>query len=299
MNTIPKAETMSEYESDHEVDPTTVTDFEFIIFDLETTGLNVEKEYIVELSALITTSGERFHSYIMPPGRGEIGGTEFHGLTRDILREKGAKDTTTVLKQFLSWVYCKSSTGKSLCFVAHNNFGYDQLILENEYARNGLEMINCFYADSYPFFKGMGTFKNVKLGTVYETIFGKKFENAHTAEADVEALFACLEKYPEWKQYIPMRIATYRVDDTNLEWFRCMLKDVEVTTLGSYGYTNLSEMLKGVDKYGDTYLRLLVQVLGNWVGKRIYGQLRHVIRHKMKREPHGYSTRSKSKSSIV
>lgn len=267
--------------------------FEYIIFDLETTGLNVERDHIVEIAALSVTTGEKFHSYVMPPGRGKIGGTEFHGLTRDILREKGARGTKPALTDFLGWVYRTSSTGKPLCFVAHNNFGYDQLILENEYVRNGMEMINCFYADSCPLFKGMGKFENGKLSTIYETLFGKKLKNAHTAEADVDALFACLENYSTWKEEILIRAATYRVDDSDLGWIDWMLRKKHVEELKLYGYTSLAGMVVGANRYGATYLKLLTEMFGNWLGKRINGQLRHVIRHQMKQDPHKYATRSK------
>lgn len=275
-----------------------INDFEYIIFDLETTGLNVEKEYIVEIAALAVSSGERFHCYVMPPGRGKIGGTDFHGLTRDILRGKAAKGTKAALADFLGWVYRTAYTGKPLCFVAHNNFGYDQLILENEYVRNRMEMINCFYADSCPFFKGMGKFENGKLSTIYETLFGEKFENAHTASADVDALYACLQTVPDWKVRIPIRIATYRVNDTDLEWLRWMLEEKHVADLKLYGYTSVSSMVNGVNKYGTTYQKFLTEMFGNWIGKRVYGQLRHVIRHQMGKEPHGYLTRSKFPTGI-
>lgn len=278
--------------------PEKTLDYQYIIFDLETTGLDVEKDYIVEIAALFIKTGEKFHRYIMPPGKGIIGGAEFHGLTRDILREKAAKDTKAALADFLDWVYRTASTEKPLCFIAHNNFGYDQLILENEYLRNRMEMINCFYADSCPLFKEMRKFVNGKLSTIYETLFGKKLKNAHTAEADVAALYASLQTVPDWKDNIPIRIATYRVDDSNLAWIQWMLEEKHVSDLKLYGYTSMAKMVEGVNKYGTTYQKLLIEMFDNWIGKRVYGQLRHVIRHQMRKEPHRYLTRSKFPTGI-
>lgn len=273
-------------------------DFEFIIFDLETTGLDVEKDRIVELYALSVSNGKKFHCYIMPPGRSKIGGTEFHGLTRDILKKKDAKDTKSSLKQFLSWIYRDISLGKPLCFVAHNNFGYDQLILENEYARHDIEMINCFYADSCPMFKDSGKFANAKLGTIYDTIFKKKLENAHTAEADVDALYACLQTYPDWTDNIPVRVATYRVDDSDFGWIDWMLKDKQLEELKKYGYTSVAKMVEGANRHGATFKNVLTEMFGDWFGDRLYTQLRHVIRHQIKQDPHEYSTRSKFPTGI-
>lgn len=277
---------------------TCTTEFEYIIYDLETTGLNVEKEHIVEIAAICVSNGKKFHTYVMPPGRGNIGGTDFHGLTRDILREKDAKKSKIALSDFQGWVYRTVNTGKPLCFVSHNNFGYDQLILENEYIRNRMEMINCFYADSCPFFKGMDKFANGRLSTVYETLFEKKLENAHTAEADVEALHACLHVFSDWKKKIPIRIATVRIDDTDLKWLDCILLPKHISELKLYGYTCVAGMVDSVNRSGATFKKLLTKMFGYWHGERIYIQLRHVIRHHMKRDTHEYSTRSKCPTKI-
>lgn len=265
------------------ISPDKPDNFEYIIYDLETTGLNVKKDYIVEIAALYVATGDKFHCYVMPPGDEKIGGTDFHGLTRDLLIKNKAKFTKLALIDFLDWVYKTVSTKKPLCFVAHNNFGYDQLILENEFSRNKIDMNNCFYADSCPFFKNMNKFANVKLGTIYENLFGKKFENSHTAEADVYALHACLQFFPDWKDYISIRSSTYLIDDSDLKWLEWTIEKKHILDLKIYGYTNIMGMVDSVKKHGDSYLRLLNDIFGNWIGKRIYGQLHHVIKHQMKK----------------
>lgn len=68
-----------------------------------------------------------------------------------------------------------------------------------------------------------------------------------------------------------------------------MFDKKHIDNLKLYNVTNIYMMTHNVNKYGETYLKLFIDMFG----KRIYGQLRQIIRHKMEKEPHVYSTRSK------
>ena len=57
----------------------------YVAIDAELTGLDEKEDQLLELAACEIKNGEitnkRFHAYINP--RGEIKGTEFHGITKE------------------------------------------------------------------------------------------------------------------------------------------------------------------------------------------------------------------------
>ena len=89
-------------------------DDEFVAFDLETTGLNSQKDVIIEIGAVIMKRGEvldRFQTFVDPHRRLEQKIIDLTGIRDDMLA--GAPDVAEVLPQFLT--FCG---GRPLC--AHN-----------------------------------------------------------------------------------------------------------------------------------------------------------------------------------
>lgn len=269
--------------------------YDYFIYDTETTGLNVESDRIVEISALHLASGERFHCYINPGGKGEIGGTAFHGITRKKLEEEGALNSKKSLANFFTWVYNKTVSGSLICLIAHNNFCYDQLILENELVRAGVEIGNWFHADTYPLFQDLGGFPSLKLTNIHKKLFEKEFDGAHTADADVTALRDCLLAVHGWQSRILnyIRCSTTIMNDKSYDWVKWMLNKHQLKDLNLYGYECLAKLIQCQAAYYSSFPTLLDGLLGKWIGGKIRAQVTHIVKHQQKRTPHSYPTRSK------
>lgn len=88
-------------------------DIEFVLFDVETTGLSpLEGDRIIEFAALKTRRGKVVDclTSLVSPGRA-LAAQEIHGITEDMLA--GAPTSEEILPQLIDFV-------GSSCLVAHN-----------------------------------------------------------------------------------------------------------------------------------------------------------------------------------
>lgn len=264
----------------------------YVIYDLESTGLDVTKDRIVELAAMCVTTGKQFHQYIRPHSR-KILGTEFHGLTQESLKEKDAKGTKSVLNSFKTWISTLEPDLNKVCLVAHNNFGYDQLLLENEFKRAYLPVLECKYADTYLFFREGNCFSSHKLGNIYKTLFKEELPGAHTAMGDVVGLKRCLERFPDcWTnmEYYT-RDDSLTADPSEFDW-SFILNGTANDTLCLYGYTNMQKILDGYMKYGNKINTIIDNCMDKWSAKRFQQQAEHLLFIQHGKFVHSYSTRS-------
>ena len=87
---------------------------EFVVFDLETTGLKKEIDHIIEIGAVKVRNGEivdRFSKFINPHVKLEEKIVKLTHITDDMLAE--AEDASVVMPEFLNFI------GESV-LVAHN-----------------------------------------------------------------------------------------------------------------------------------------------------------------------------------
>ena len=110
----------------------------YVVIDAEFTGLDEKEDQLLELAACEIKGGvitnKRFHAYIKP--RGEIKGTEFHGITKETYEKLSDEllDDKKNLENFLKFV------GDSLIF-AHNPTK-DIVFINKELKLNGLKEID-------------------------------------------------------------------------------------------------------------------------------------------------------------
>jgi DNA polymerase III subunit epsilon len=180
-----------------------------LFFDTETTGKadfkapvrSPRQPYLVQLAAILTDeSGEEMSSlnviikpngYTIPEDAAAI-----HGITQSIAMEYGVA-RLQALPLFLDLLKISKR------IVAHN-LKFDSLVMQIEFARScfpdkplfdpvqictmSLMTPHCAIPNSY----GFPDFKWPKLQEAYRHAFGKEFEGAHDALADVKA---CKEIY--------------------------------------------------------------------------------------------------------
>ncbi len=163
-------------------------------FDLETTGVSIGSDRIVEISILkIHPDGNRDIKTLrinpqmpIPPGA-----TAVHHITDEDVKDKPTfKQVAQNIMQFL----------ENCDFAGYNSNTFDIPLLTEEFMRNGFE----FDPKNRKFVDVQNIFHKKEqrtLGAAYKFYCDKTIENAHSAEADILATFevleAQLERYPD------------------------------------------------------------------------------------------------------
>ncbi len=163
-------------------------------FDLETTGVNVAEDRIVEISIIrLNTNGKEqvFTRLVNPDVPIPVEATAVHGITDERVASE------PVFKQLASEVI--NFIGDS-DLVGFNCLKFDVPLLMEEFLRNGFDfdMHNRKVIDVQNIFHKM---EQRTLVAAYRFYCGKQLEDAHSAEADtratIEVLMAQVEKYDE------------------------------------------------------------------------------------------------------
>lgn len=83
-------------------------------------------------------------------------------------------------------------------FVAHNGYKFDFAVIALHLERHGRSLPEgptyMMFDSLYALKKKLPGRKSYSLGKIYKDIFGKSLENAHTADADTNAMFELLER---------------------------------------------------------------------------------------------------------
>ena len=165
-----------------------------IIFDLETTGLNIQKDRIVEICCIkVEVNGEEsiIHEIINPgiPIPEEV--SRIHGISDEHVKEKPSfQKLAPSLNQFI---------GNS-DFAGFNSNKFDFPILVEEFYRSGID----FETENRKFLDAQRIYhlkEPRNLSAAYSFYCEKKLENAHSAKADTmatwEVIKAQMKKYKD------------------------------------------------------------------------------------------------------
>lgn len=171
-------------------------------FDLETTGLNIATDRIVEISILKVHApdGARKESktlLINPTIHIPAEVTRIHGISDvDVADAPTFQMVSGELAEFL----------KDCDLAGYNCNYFDIPLLMEEFLRAGVD----FDTTDRKFVDVQGIFHKKEertLSAAYKFYCGKALENAHSAEADITATYeileAQLEKYPDLKAEVP------------------------------------------------------------------------------------------------
>lgn len=146
----------------------------YIFYDLETNGLDYYTTGILQISILDINGQVLLNSYVYPYDN-RIDCTHIHGIDQQKLIDNNAISTVELcesIKQTIRKKYGRDD----IYFIAYNNFGYDQIILENNFRISGIKMPDhWFFIDLFPIIKELypNLKPNHKLKTIYEHIFVK------------------------------------------------------------------------------------------------------------------------------
>ena len=163
-------------------------------FDIESTGLNVSKDRIVELSILKlnTNSTRESKTWLINPDYPiSDEAASVHGYTNEMVKDKPVfKQVANDINKFLS----------NCDLAGYNIIKFDVPMLVEEFLRADVD----FDIDKRKLVDVQNIFMKMEQRTLSAAVkffVGKELENAHSAEADVEATYevlkAQLDKYQE------------------------------------------------------------------------------------------------------
>ncbi len=138
-------------------------------YDFETNGINPLTCAALQL-AIMNQEGDVLKNQYIYPYDDKIAATEIHGIDENKLKENNALKSDDFFNDLIEWVK-NIYPEKNIYWIAYNNFGYDQIVLENHLKRvNKKVPENWYFLDLYPMIKEF--FQNIKpnfkLKTVYE-----------------------------------------------------------------------------------------------------------------------------------
>lgn len=165
-----------------------------VVFDLETTGISVTHDRIVEICLLkvFPDNREELRTYRINPGIPiPAGASAVHGiLDQDVANMPSFKDKSIELNNYL----------RDCDFGGFNSNKFDFPMLVEEFFRAGIEfdLQKCKFIDAQRIYH-MKEPRN--LSAAYKFYCSRDLENAHSAEADTiatwEIIRAQLEKYTD------------------------------------------------------------------------------------------------------
>ena len=179
---------------------------QYIAFDFETSGLPEGRRAVTpetvqqfDTCRAVSLSAARFSSRgrlvdtfdaMVYPDNFQIsqGSIDIHGITQQQAEREG-RPFTEVFLDFMRFIGPRTNT-----LVAHNA-RFDLSVLRSEMIRHGLDLHlieNLTFRCTLELYRER-FLKPIKLGILYEQVFGQPFENAHNSLADC---IACGRVYP-------------------------------------------------------------------------------------------------------
>jgi len=223
-------------------------------FDLETTGLDVSKDRIVEIAVLKIDPGgkkDSLHMFLNPEMPIDPRATAVHGI-----RDEDVADAPTfsqIAKNLADFI-----AGCDLAGYNCNRF--DVPLLAEEFARANVEIDlkkRKIVDVQVVFFKK----EQRTLAAAYKFYLDREMQNAHTAEADTEATYeilkAQLERYDDLENDVNY-LSEFTSQMRNVDFLGRIIyndKNEEVFNFGKYKGQRVADVLKKDPSYYDWMMK--------------------------------------------
>jgi DNA polymerase-3 subunit epsilon len=160
---------------------------DIIFFDLETTGILLKEDRIIEITAVKFSkdgSRETFSSRINPGRPINPQATEVHNIRdEDLINCPSFSDLSEKIWGFFNGC----DLGGYNCLL------FDIPILYEEFVRCG-KNINFFGINIIDCYNLLNKYESRKLTAVYKRFFGEELENSHSSAADIDATIRVFER---------------------------------------------------------------------------------------------------------
>jgi DNA polymerase-3 subunit epsilon len=222
--------------------------------DLETTGVNLSTDRIVEIAIvkILPDQSRQSKRKILNP---EIpipkASSDVHGITDDMVKDAPTfKQAANEIKQFI----------ESCDLGGYNSNRFDIPLLMEEFLRAGLDvdLSQRKMVDVQHIFYSM---EPRTLTAAYKFYCQKDLENAHSAEADINAtvdvLMAQMNRYPQLGTSVDSILAVIG-EEKIVDYARRFSfdeKGIEVFNFGKYKGRSVAEVLKAEPHYYDWMMR--------------------------------------------
>ena len=225
-----------------------------VFFDLETTGVDISHDRIVEIAVVkVEPSGDKeVKVRCINPGMPiPPAATAVHGIT-----DEDVKDSPR-FEQIARSLYAFI---EGCDLGGYNSNKFDVPMLAEEFLRAGVEVDfkNRKFVDVQTIFHKK---EQRTLSAAYMFYCGKELENAHSASADTlatyEVLEAQLDRYPDLENDINF-LAEYTSRDRSVDYAgRIMLddNDCEVFAFGKYKGQSVAEVFRKEPSYYDWMMK--------------------------------------------
>lgn len=219
-----------------------------VFFDLETTGINIVKDRIVEISYLKVTPNGKEESKtrrVNPEVPIPAECTAIHGIT-----DEDVKDCPTF--KCIAKTLAAEIEGCDL--AGYNSNRFDIPLLAEEFLRADvdIDLNRRKFVDVQTIFHKM---EQRTLSAAYKFYCDKNLENAHTAEADTmatyEVLKSQLDRYPDLKNDV-VYLSKFSSYSNNVDFAGRMIyndKGEEIINFGKYKGRLVTEILKSDPGY--------------------------------------------------
>lgn len=127
----------------------------YVVYDLETTGLDPTKDEAVEIGALLVREGEEpiFEKWTLKPSIPvPVEASNIHGITQDDVERFGC-DPFKCWKEFAEFTGINQSV-PPYPLVGHNIVTYDNIITQRAVKGMGLSLANVRFIDTAAIYKG-------------------------------------------------------------------------------------------------------------------------------------------------
>lgn len=183
-----------------------------VIYDLETTGLDLEKDEMIQISALNLGTGETFNKFVIPTCQISQKALSTHGYSLEYIKSHDGVSAQRALEEFAKFT-------KGCVLIGHNSSNFDDFILNRQAKSLGINLDTKGYYDTLTLASTvLPNLSDYKLSTCCK-FFGVINERAHDAFADVEATAKCLEKLLV-DYYIPMTDNRKRIIESKKQYFK-------------------------------------------------------------------------------
>ncbi len=215
-----------------------------IFFDLETTGINITKDRIVEISLLkVYPNGKeevksrRINPEMPIPSQA----TAIHGITDDDVKE--CPTFKQISKSLADWM-------EGCDIAGFNSSRFDVPLLAEEFLRAGVDfdMSKRKFVDVQIIFHKK---EQRTLEAAYKFYCDKELVNAHSAEADTfatyEVLKSQLDRYPDLQNDVAFLSQEFSSFNNNVDFAGRMIYDengVEMFNFGKHKGRRVSEVFE-------------------------------------------------------